>query len=255
MNVFIIEDEQPAFTRLKKLLHKLRPDMHVSGQADSIQSAVSYLQQHTNDHLLFLDIHLADGLSFEIFKQVKVTAPVIFTTAYDQYAVQAFKVNSIDYLLKPIDEEELVQALEKFETRREKGKEQLSEQMLRMLQTFNQPAYKERIMIKRGQQLGFLKTDQIAYFFAEGKFSYAVDQQHNKYILDENLTLLEPELDPRCFFRINRSLMVHIDSIVKVHSWAGNRLQVELKWSALADTTVSRDKVAAFKEWLGGSIT
>jgi two-component system response regulator LytT len=100
-----------------------------------------------------------------------------------------------------------------------------------------------------------LKTDQIAYFFAEGKFSYAVDQQHNKYILDENLTLLEPELDPRCFFRINRSLMVHIDSIVKVHSWAGNRLQVELKWSALADTTVSRDKVAAFKEWLGGSTT
>lgn len=253
MNVFIIEDEQPAFNRLKKLLNKLRPDIHVSGQADSIQSAVSYLQQHSTDHLILLDIHLADGLSFEIFKQVRVTTPVIFITAYDQYAIQAFKVNSIDYLLKPIDESELKTALEKFERQNNNQSINLQEKMLLLLNQMSAPARKERIMIKRGQQLSYLKIEQIAYFFAEGKFSYAVDLEHNKYILDDNLSLLEPELDSRCFFRINRSLIVHIDSIIKVHTWAGNRLQLELKWQAMTDTIVSREKVGSFKEWLGGT--
>jgi len=251
--ILIIEDELPAATRLKKMLAKLRPEWLIGTPVDSIREAVNYLQYNHSDELIFMDIHLADGLSFEIFKQIRVTAPVIFTTAYDQYAIQAFKVNSVDYLLKPIDENELKNALDKFDQTNNGHSNNLQEQMLQLLNQMSAPVRKERIMIKRGQQLSYLKTEQIAYFFAEGKFSYAVDQQHNKYILDDNLGLLETELDAQCFFRINRSLIVHIDSIIKVHTWAGNRLQLELKWQALTDTIVSREKVGAFKEWLGGT--
>jgi len=252
MRILIIEDEMPAISRLKKMLLKLRSEIEISATLDSIEESVNYLRQNHSDQLVFMDIHLADGLSFEIFKQVKVSMPVIFTTAYDQYAIQAFKVNSIDYLLKPIDENELKNALGKFDQQANHNGIDMKEQMLQLLNQLSTPAYKERIMIKRGQQLSFLKIDQIAYFFAEGKFSYAVDQQHNKFILDENLSLLEPTLDSRIFFRINRSLIVHIDSILKVHTWAGNRLQLELKWQAMTDTIVSREKVGSFKEWLGG---
>lgn len=252
IRVVIIEDEMPAVTRLKKMLSQQRPDIQITYQAESIREAVNYLQENNSDQLIFMDIHLADGLSFEIFKQVRVTAPVIFTTAYDQYAIQAFKVNSIDYLLKPIDKLELKNALEKFDKQNNNHSGNLQEQMLQLLNQMNAPVRKERIMIKRGQQLSYLKTEQIAYFFAEDKFSYAVDQQHNKYILDDNLSILEPGLDPRYFFRINRSLIVHIDSIVKVHAWAGNRLQLELKWQPMTHTIVSREKVGLFKDWLGG---
>ncbi len=252
MKVFIIEDEQPAVNRLTKMLLDIRPDMQISGQADSIQQAVAHLSQHSEDQLIFMDIHLADGLSFEIFNQTNIKAPVIFTTAYDQYALQAFKVNSIDYLLKPIDEEELKRAIQKHEQLNGKKADNQTDQLLRMLKELNAPQYKERILIKRGQQLSYLKVDQLAYFFAEGKFAYAVDTQYNKYILDNTLSDLETELSPRLFFRINRNLIVHIEAIAKVHSWAGNRLQVELKAAALADTVVSREKVAAFKDWLGG---
>lgn len=253
MKVFIIEDELPAVTRLTKMLLDIRPNIQITGQAESIQQAVAHLNKHTGDELIFMDIHLADGVSFEIFNQIAIEAPVIFTTAYDQYALQAFKVNSIDYLLKPIDEADLTRAIQKHEQLNGKKAENQTDQLLRMLKELNAPQYKERILIKRGQQLSYLKIDQLAYFFAEGKFAYAVDTQYNKYILDTTLSDLETELSPRLFFRINRNLIVHVDAIAKVHSWAGNRLQVELKAAALADTVVSREKVAAFKEWLGGN--
>jgi len=252
MKVFIIEDEQPAVTRLSKMLLTIRPDIEITGQADSIQQAVAHLNQYLGDQLIFMDIHLADGLSFEIFNQATIEAPVIFTTAYDQYALQAFKVNSIDYLLKPIDEEELKRAIQKHEQLNGKKADNQTDQLLRMLKELNAPQYKERILIKRGQQLSYLKVDQIAYFFGEGKFAYALDTQYNKYILDTTLSDLETELSPRLFFRINRNLIVHIEAISKVHSWAGNRLQVELKATALADTVVSRERVGVFKDWLGG---
>ena len=252
MKVFIIEDEQPAVTRLSKMLLTIRPDIEITGQAESIQKAVAHLNNNKSNQLIFMDIHLADGLSFEIFNQTTIEAPVIFTTAYDQYALQAFKVNSIDYLLKPIDEEELDRAIQKHEQLNGKKRDNQTDQLLRMLKELNAPQHKERILIKRGQQLSYLKVAQIAYFFAEGKFAYAVDTQYNKYILDNTLSDLDTELSPRLFFRINRNLIVHIEAISKVHSWAGNRLQVELKAPALTDTVVSREKVAAFKDWLGG---
>ena len=253
MKVFIVEDEQPAVTRLTKMLLELYPSIQITGQADSIKKAVDYFNNHKDDQLIFMDIHLADGSSFEIFNQTNIEAPVIFTTAYDQYALQAFKVNSIDYLLKPIDETELAKAIQKHEKLQGKKAETPTDQMLKLLKDLNSLSHKDRIMIKRGQQLGFLKIDQIACFFAEGKFSYAVDTQYNKFILDNTLSTLENELSPRLFFRINRNLIVHIDAISKVHSWAGNRLQVELKGETRVDTVVSRERVTAFKEWLGGN--
>ena len=253
MKVFIVEDEQPAVTRLTKMLLEAYPSIQITGQADSIQQAVEYFNKHKDDKLIFMDIHLADGLSFEIFKQTNIEAPVIFTTAYDQYALQAFKVNSIDYLLKPIDETELKRAIQKHELLNGKKTAHPAEQMLKLLKDLNSLSHKDRIMIKRGQQLSFLKIEQIACFFAEGKFAYAVDTQYNKYILDNTLSTLENEISPRLFFRINRNLIVHIDAISKVHSWAGNRLQVELKGATQVDTVVSRERVTAFKEWLGGN--
>ncbi|NDA60987.1 MAG: DNA-binding response regulator [Chitinophagia bacterium] len=253
MKVFIVEDEQPAITRLTKLLLDVLPSIQITGQAESIEQAVGHFNSHKDDQLIFMDIHLADGLSFEIFNQTSIEAPVIFTTAYDQYALQAFKVNSIDYLLKPIDESELRRALQKHEQLSGKRAANPTDQMLKLLRDLNSLSHKERIMIKRGQQLSFLKIDQIACFFAEGKFAYAVDTQYNKYILDNTLSSLENELSPRLFFRINRNLIVHIDAISKVHSWAGNRLQVELKGETLVDTIVSRERVSTFKEWLGGN--
>lgn len=253
MKVFIVEDEQPAVTRLTKMLLEVYPSIQITGQADSIQQAVAYFDKHKDDQLIFMDIHLADGSSFEIFNQTKIEAPVIFTTAYDQYALQAFKVNSIDYLLKPIDENELKRAIQKHELLNDKKTVHPAEQMLKLLKDLNSLSHKDRIMIKRGQQLSFLKIDQIACFFAEGKFAYAVDTQYNKYILDNTLSTLENEISPRLFFRINRNLIVHIDAISKVHSWAGNRLQVELKGATQVDTVVSRERVTAFKEWLGGN--
>jgi DNA-binding LytR/AlgR family response regulator len=156
--VVIIEDEIPAANRLKKMLSQLRPDIQITYQADSIREAVNYLQQNNSDQLIFMDIHLADGLSFEIFKQVRVTTPVIFITAYDQYAIQAFKVNSIDYLLKPIDESELKNALEKFDRQNNNQSGNLQEQMLQLLNQMSAPVRKERIMIKRGQQLSYIKN-------------------------------------------------------------------------------------------------
>ena len=253
MKVFIVEDEQPAVTRLTKMLLEAYPSIQITGQADSIQQAVEYFNNHKDDQLIFMDIHLADGSSFEIFNQTNIEAPVIFTTAYDQYALQAFKVNSIDYLLKPIDETELKRAIQKHELLNDKKTTHPAEQMLKLLKDLNSLSHKDRIMIKRGQQLSFLKIEQIACFFAEGKFAYAVDTQYNKYILDNTLSTLENEISPRLFFRINRNLIVHIDAISKVHSWAGNRLQVELKGATQVDTVVSRERVTAFKEWLGGN--
>ncbi|MBU3744358.1 MAG: response regulator transcription factor [Sediminibacterium sp.] len=253
MKVFIVEDEQPAVTRLTKMLLELYPSIQITGQADSIEKAVAYFNNHKDDQLIFMDIHLADGSSFEIFNQTNIEAPVIFTTAYDQYALQAFKVNSIDYLLKPIDETELAKAIQKHEQLHSKKAETPTHQMLKLLKDLNSLSHKDRIMIKRGQQLSFLKIDQIACFFAEGKFAYAVDTHYNKYILDNTLSTLENEVSPRLFFRINRNLIVHIDAISKVHSWAGNRLQVELKGETQVDTVVSRERVTAFKEWLGGN--
>ena len=251
MKVIIIEDEIPAANRLAKLLLNYSDDIEIVHKADSIESSVRYLTTAQNIDLVFMDIQLADGLSFDIFEKVKITTPVIFTTAFDQYTLKAFKVNSIDYLLKPIDENELHRSLDKYKQLYPKTQTDFSYKILKMMQDMNAVKYKERLLIKRGQQLSYLKTESTAYCFADGKLCYAVDFNGNKYLLESNLSQLEEQLQPDNFYRINRHLLVNIEAVKKVHTWLGGRLKLEICPATTAETVVSRERVNGFKEWLG----
>ncbi len=251
MRILIIEDEIPAANRLAKMMQSITDELEVVKKIDSVESAVKFLASAEDIDLIFMDIQLADGLSFDIFQQTKVKAPVIFTTAFDQYTLKAFKVNSIDYLLKPIDEKELEQAVEKYRRLYHQKENGLSEKILKMVQDINTMRYKERLLIKRGQQLSYLKTESTAYCYADGKLCYAVDFTNNKYLLENNLSQLEEQLQPNKFYRINRQLLVNIDAVSKVHTWLGGRLKLELLPATKSDTVVSRERVNGFKEWLG----
>lgn len=251
MQVFIVEDEAPAAHRLQKLILDLYPDTIITGRADSIESAVRFLAQSPPIDLVFMDIQLADGLSFDIFNQVALTVPVIFTTAFDQYTLKAFKVNSIDYLLKPIDETELKAAIEKH-LQLSNRQQQLPPNLVSLLADFNKPKYRERLMIKKGSQYLSLKTASLAYCYADGKLCFAVDSAGNKYVLEDTLSDLEEQLNPLAFYRINRHMIVQIDAIRKVHTWLGSRLKLEVWPDTPVDTVVSRDKVTSFKDWLDG---
>ncbi|MEO5562649.1 MAG: LytTR family DNA-binding domain-containing protein [Chitinophagaceae bacterium] len=251
MRILIIEDEAPAASRLTKLLKSIHDEIDVVGRLDSVESGVRFLRTAEDIDLIFMDIQLADGLSFDIFQQAEVKAPVIFTTAFDQYALKAFKVNSIDYLLKPIDEKELEQAVEKYRQLYTKKETGISEKIMKLVQEMNANRYKERLLIKRGQQLSYLKTDMTAYCYADGKLCYAVDFSSNKHLLECNLSQLEEQLQPNKFYRINRHLLVNIEAVTKVHTWLGGRLKLELTPSTTAETVVSRERVNGFKEWLG----
>ena len=251
MKIIIIEDEIPAANRLAKLLKNCNEDIEIISKLDSVEASVKYLQLVPDVDLIFMDIQLADGLSFDIFEKVKISTPVIFTTAFDQYTLKAFKVNSIDYLLKPIDENELQQSLEKHQHLYAKRENNFSDKLVKMLQDINAVKYKERLLIKRGQQLSYLKTDNTAYCYADGKLCYAVDFNAARYLLESNLSELEEQLQPTNFFRINRHLLVNIEAVKKVHTWLGGRLKLEISPSTTAETVVSRERVNGFKEWLG----
>jgi DNA-binding LytR/AlgR family response regulator len=252
MRVFIVEDEAPAANRLSKLILNLYPGTEIIGRADSIESAVRFLSTNNDPHLVFMDIQLADGLSFDIFNQVQLTAPVIFTTAFDQYTLKAFKVNSIDYLLKPIDEGELQAAIEKHRQLSARNSQLLTQNLTQVLAGISKPRFRERLMIKRGSQFITLKTSCIAYCYAEGKLCFAVDTAGSRYILEDTLSELEEQLDPAAFYRINRHLVVQIEAIRKVYTWMGSRLKLELAPETGVDTVVSRDRVTAFKDWFSG---
>jgi len=251
MKVLIIEDEIPAANRLAKLLCDYDSEIEIVHKLDSVESSVTYLSAPQHIDLIFMDIQLADGLSFDIFNQVNITTPVIFTTAFDQYTLKAFKVNSIDYLLKPVDEKELHQSLEKYLQLYPKTNTSFSDKVLQLVRDMNAVKYKERLLIKRGQQLSYLKTASTAYCFADGKLCYAVDFNGSKYLLESNLSQLEEQLQPDHFYRINRHLLVNIEAVKKVHTWLGGRLKVEVSPVTTAETIVSRERVNGFKEWLG----
>lgn len=251
LKVIIIEDEIPAANRLAKLLHNFSDEIEIVHKLDSVESSVKYLSAPQNIDLIFMDIQLADGLSFDIFQQTTVNTPVIFTTAFDQYTLKAFKVNSIDYLLKPIDEAELHKSIDKYLKLYPKKKVDFSDKILKMMEEMNAVKYKERLLIKRGQQLSYIKTENVSYCFADGKLCYAVDNTGTKYLLESTLTQLEEQLQPTIFYRINRHLLVNIDAVKKVHTWLGGRLKLEIHPSTTAETVVSRERVNGFKEWLG----
>lgn len=251
MQVLIIEDELPAANRLVKMLESIDSSIQVTNRIDSVEASVKFLQTDPAVDLIFMDIQLADGLSFDILSQVNIQTPVIFTTAFDQYTLKAFKVNSIDYLLKPIDEKELRQAVDKYNRIYRQPESDYPDKLLQLVKEMNLRQYKERLLIKRGQQLSYLKTNSIAYCFADGKLCYAVDFSGNRHMIENNLSVLEEQLQPSRFFRINRHLLVNIESVKKVHTWLGGRLKLEIDPGTSVETIVSRERVNAFKEWLG----
>ncbi len=251
MKVVIIEDEGLAAERLTHLIHQYDPDIEIVAQLDSIEGAVEWFSSHPAPDLCFFDIQLADGLSFRIFEKVPVKSPVIFTTAYNEYALQAFKVNSIDYLLKPIDSEELEAAFEQFHqyaAQHAAPDLQIIREAARMIT--RQKKYKSRFMVKAGHQLLGVPVEDIAYFFSEHKTTWLKTNDGKKHAIDYKLEEVEHLVDPARFFRLNRKFITAFGAIEKITSYTNSRLKVQL-WDANGEKIlVSREKVGDFKEWL-----
>ena len=227
-----------------------RPKWQVLDVLDTVEDSVNWFRNMSLPNLVFMDIQLADGISFEIFDQVSLTCPVIFTTAYDHYAIQAFKVNSVDYLLKPLDESELQQAIQKFEQRGGEGAIDQLEWMKLFQQSIKQNPYKERFLVRLGDQLKYIPVNQIALFYSEQSTPYLVDFDGRKSLIDYPLDQLTEMLDPKEFFRVSRKLIVHHRSIEKINTWFNGRLKLSLQPPPPFEALVSRDRVNHFKAWL-----
>ncbi|MBK9981793.1 MAG: response regulator transcription factor [Saprospiraceae bacterium] len=257
MEIFIVEDEELAVKKLQKTLQAIDPDLHVAGTADSIASAVEWLKGHTQPDLILMDIELADGQSFEIFNLIEVKSPVIFTTSYDEFALKAFKVNSVDYLLKPVQKDELENALSKFRSMKkvyaDKKQEdpQFSTLVKELQQTLQHKEYRQRFLVKHLQKMVSIEVDRIAYFFSDDRLSFFKTADDKKYVVDYTIDEIENMLDPNQFFRINRAFLVSIKSIDQINDYFGNRLKLNLKPTIDKEALVSREKVTPFKEWMG----
>ena len=253
MNILIVEDEELAVKKLQKTLANVDPSATVIGITDSIKDTVEWLQDNNNADLILMDIELADGQSFEIFKQVEVKAPVIFTTSYDEFALKAFKVNSVDYLLKPIQTEDLQAALAKYKkmTAANKGDINL-ESLVKQLQQQLQPKeFRKRFLVKHAQKLVSVDVDEISYFYSDGRLNFFKTADNKKYVVDYTMEELEDMLDPEKFFRISRSFYVAVEAIDKIDDYFGNRLILQLKPAVDKEALVSREKVSDFKKWMG----
>jgi DNA-binding LytR/AlgR family response regulator len=245
MKIIIIEDEQLSAEHLELLLLRIDPTIQLVQRFESVKQSVEAFQNGVEADLLFVDIHLADGNSFDIFKKVNMDIPVIFTTAFDQYAIQAFKTNSIDYLLKPIGVSDLQVSLQKFQ------KISQNQNLIQNLINIAQPKpFKNRFMVKLGENIISVKTEEIDHFKAEDGIVLFANKQGKRYPVNYTLDQLEPILDPAIFFRINRKVIINIDSIQKVGSFFNNRLKVNAAFIDGDDTVVSRERVGNFKDWL-----
>lgn len=251
MNILIIEDEKPAARLLQRKVEKL--GYSVQTLLHSVEEAIAWFQTHPHPDLIFLDIQLSDGLSFEIFETIDIKSAVIFTTAYDEYALRAFKLNSIDYLLKPIDEDELATAVAKFNSRNTTVSSLALdfEMIKKMLVNPLEKTYKKRFTITMGHQLKMIALEEIECFYSENKGTYIHTYENRDYLLDTTLEQLETELDPAAFFRINRKFIVPMKGIKEIQRYSNSRLQVILPSYKGDDVIVSREKVTEFKEWLG----
>lgn len=250
MDILIVEDEPHAAQRLQMLTTELIPDANILASIDTVKKAVQWLKSNKPE-LIFMDIQLADGLSFQIFEQVQIGSPVIFTTAYDEYALRAFKVNSIDYILKPVDKEELNKALQKLSTlsgnRAQQG--DILSNIAQALELM-QKRYKTRFVVKVGEHLRTIDVEKILYFFSQDKTTFCVTDDNRNHILDYTLEQLEDMLDPEAFFRINRKYLVRSSAIKDIISYSNSRLKLVLKASVDNDIIVARERVHQFKEWL-----
>lgn len=252
LRVLIIEDEKPAVLRLTGLLGKCDIDMEILGVTDSIKSSVAFLKDVIDLDLIFMDIQLADGLSFSIFSKIDVKTPVIFTTAYDQYALKAFKVNSIDYLLKPIDQKELCAAIEKHNQLTNQNASITPSILQAIKGAIQGENYKERFLIKNGGGLSFVYAKDITYFYSEDGLSFGKNADGKRFVIDETIDNLEGLLDPGSFFRINRKMLLQLPAIKEIKPYFNNRLVLELSPKFEEQVLVSRQRVSAFKDWLDG---
>ena len=250
MNVLIIEDEKPAARRLSRMLGDLQIPVHT--MLHSVSESVTWFNQNTHPDLIFLDIQLSDGLSFEIFDQIDIKSSIIFTTAYDEYALKAFKLNSIDYLLKPIDDEELEAAVLKFKTQT-KEKKQIQVDFDEIKRLLVHPAdqnYKKRFTVKIGQHIRIVPIDEVVCFFSENKATYMHTKENRSYPIETTLDGLENEIDPNKFFRINRKFYVKMEAIQNIVAYTNSRLQLKLHHYSDEQIIVARDRVKSFKQWL-----
>lgn len=256
LKVLIVEDETPAAEKLERYLEKYSPSVKVIEKTTTVKESVSWLIAHQADiDLIFMDIQLHDGSSFQIFKEVTIVKPVIFITAYNEFALEAFKVNSIDYLLKPITFADLSASLKKLESLRDQLRwdEARSESIVKSLADTPARDYKTRFMVKLGDHIKSITTDQICFFYADGRDVYLVTNQMRKFIIDYTLEALEGILDPKIFYRLNRSYSVNISAIQDVVVYSNSRLKItpNIKWEN--EIIVSREKVGDFKAWFDGS--
>lgn len=250
MKVLIIEDEKRAANRLEKLVRKLSPDSTIPAKLESVRESVRYLTENPNTDLIFADIQLADGLSFEIFNTVEISCPIIFTTAYDQYAIEAFNTNGIDYLLKPIEEERLARALQKLDQLTQKPD---IVKLMEILSGKNPTdrKFKNRFMVRVGEQIKTIPTNEIRAFYSFDRATFILTKQNSNYIIDYTLDQLEDMLDPQHFFRVNRKHFVSLDACKQIYTWSNSRLKIEIE--GLDDkVVVARERVGRFKDWLDG---
>ena len=251
MKILLIEDEEPAAERLANIIKEIQPDAEIAGTIVSVKSAVKWFRENAMPELLIMDINLADGSSFEIFKEIKIMCPVIFTTAYDQYAIDAFKVNSIDYILKPVKKEELKAAFEKFMKLRAATVPDINSMISKLMGSKKE--YQKRIIIRYGENIKLVEVKDVAYFYTEDKINFLCTFSNMRYPIDFNLDEVEHLVDPQEFFRINRQFIVNIVSIEKMLAWSKSRVKLMLKPSCDIETIVSTERSPLFKEWLTGT--
>ena len=254
MNILIIEDEKPAARLLQRKVEKL--GLQVNTMLHSVEEAISWFQNNAHPDLIFLDIQLSDGLSFEIFEyfdkaQQHIKSAVIFTTAYDEYALRAFKLNSIDYLLKPIDEEDLEVAVNKFKARTQSQNISLDfEAIKRMLVNPVEKEYKKRFSVKIGQQLKVISIDEVECFYSENKGTYIHTLDNRDYLIDSTLEVVEAEINPKDFYRVSRKFIVPLKAVKEIQVYSNSRLKIILPTYKDDEVIVARERVSDFKEWI-----
>ncbi len=251
MNIIIIEDEKPAARLLQRKIEKL--GYSIATLLHSVEESLEWFQNNDHPDLIFLDIQLSDGLSFEIFEKIDIKSAVIFTTAYDEYALRAFKLNSIDYLLKPIDEEELATAISKFANQFQVNSvSNLDfEAIKRMLVNPISKEYRKRFSVKIGQQIKVIDVAEIECLYSENKGTYIHTLDNRDYLIDSSLEVVEAELDPKDFFRISRKYIIPLQSVKEIQLYSNSRLKISLPTYKADEVIVSRERVSDFKEWLG----
>ncbi len=253
MKIVLIEDEEPASTRLTKMLTTIYPELEILETLVSVKSAIQWLNEHHQPDLIIMDIQLSDGVSFDIFNEVEIKCPVIFTTAYDQYALQAFKVNSVDYLLKPVKAEELKAALDKYQKLfKEKKTAEVDYSVLLSALTKTKGEFQKRIVIRYGEIIKTVEIADIAYFYTESKINFLYTFKNQRFSVDHNLDELEQILNPKEYFRINRQFIVNIKAIDKMVTVSKSRVKLTLNPPCEIETIVSTERSSYFKDWLTG---